>query len=65
MTTTAAKAVRPHVHISKVVVEVDDKRYRFSLTRKGLVVRRWHSREITTLTFPELLKATSTQRQLL
>jgi len=59
------KAVRRHVNVSKVVVEVDGKRYRFSLTRKGLVVRRWHSQKTTTLTFDELLRATAVQRQLL
>lgn len=59
------KAVRRHTHVAKVTVEVEGKRYRFSLTRKGLMVRQWHSRKTTMLTFAELLKATAPQRQLL
>ena len=59
------KAVRRHVNVSKVVVEVDGKRYRFSLTRKGLVVRRWHSHKTKLLSFSQLFDLSIEQRQLL
>jgi len=59
------KSIRRHVNISKVVVEVDGKRYRFSLTRKGLVVRRWHSQKTKLLSFSQLLDLSIEQRQLL
>jgi hypothetical protein len=59
------KAVRHRVNVSKVVVEVDGWRYRFSLTRKGLVVRRWHSPKTKTLSFSQLIDLSIDQRQLL
>lgn len=59
------KIVRRHTHVSKVIVEVDGKLYRFNLTRKGLLVRRWHSRKTKLLSFSQLLDLSIDQRQLL
>ena len=59
------KSVRRHVNVSKVVVELDGKRYRFNLTRKGLVVRRWHCHKTKLLSFSQLLDLSIEQRQLL
>lgn len=60
-----AKATRTHVNLSKVKANVDETDFSFSLTREGLVVRKRYSPKTTTLTFPELVKATAIQRQLL
>lgn len=66
MTDTEVKnPVRRHVNVSKVMVELDGKRYRFSLTRRGLVVRRWRSRKPKTLSFSQLLDLSIEQRPLL
>lgn len=59
------KPVKLHTNISKVKVELDGNRYKFSLTRRGLVVRRWHSRKAKTLSFSQLLDLSLEQRQLL
>ena len=59
------KAKRNHVNFSKVTVEVEGKRYRFSLTRNGLVVRRWHSQKTKLLTFTQLMDMSIDQRPLL
>lgn len=65
MTTEAPKAVRRHVNISKVALELDGKKYQFKLTRGGLVVRRWHSRRSKLLSFSALLDLSIEQKQLL
>jgi hypothetical protein len=64
-TTDTPKAVRRHINLSKVWCVVNDVRFSFTLTRKGLVVRKWHSYKTTTLTFDELVRASAIQRQLL
>lgn len=63
--TEQPKAKRRHVNLSKVVVELDGQRYRFSLTRDGLVVRRWHARKSKTLSFSDLLDLSIEQFKLL
>lgn len=64
-TVEKTKAVRRHTNISKVAVELDGKRYKFSLTRKGLVVRQWHARKTKLLAFSQLLDLSIEQRQLI
>lgn len=59
------KLVRPHTNISKVVVELDGQRYRFNLTRGGLVVRRFHARKTKVLAFSQLLDLSIEQFKLL
>lgn len=59
------KAVRRHINVSKVKTEIDGKDYTFRLTRKGLVIRRWHSRKTKVLSFSQLLDLSIEQRQLL
>lgn len=61
----SATVQKRHTNIAIVQAVIDEKRYRFSMTRSGVVVRQWHSRKTTTLTFAELIRATATQRQLL
>jgi len=63
--TEPTKAKRNHVNFSKVNVEVEGKRFTLSLTKKGLVVRRWHSRNPKVLSFSALVDMTIDQRQLL
>lgn len=67
MTATDEKprAIRRHVNISKIVIEMEGVRYRFNLTRKGLIVRRWHSQKTKLLSFSQLLDLSIDQRQLL
>lgn len=67
MSTTVEKpkATRTHVNFSKVNVEVEGKRFTLSLTKKGLVVRRWHSRNPKVLSFSALVDMTIDQGQLL
>jgi len=65
VTAISDKPVRRHVNISKVQTEIDGKDYTFRLTRKGLVVRRWHSRHTKLLSFSQLLDLSIDQRQLL
>lgn len=65
MSDVNTKTVRRRVNFSKVRSEVSGRQYTFTLTKKGLVVRLFHSPKTTTLTFEELIKATATQRQLL
>jgi hypothetical protein len=64
MNATAPKPVRRHVNVSKVVVELDGKRYRFNLTRGGVVVRQWHSHKTKVLSFSALLDLSIEQKQL-
>lgn len=59
------KGVRRHVNISKVVVELDAKFYKFNLTRKGLVIRKRHGRKPKLLSFSQLLDLSIEQRPLL
>ena len=64
MNAPAAKPVRRHLNVSKVVVELDGKRYRFTLTRAGLIVRQWHSQKSKVLSFSALLDLSIEQKQL-
>ena len=64
MTDTPAKATRKHVNVSRVVMELDGQRYRFNLTRGGLVIRRWRSRRPKTISFSALLDLSIEQKQL-
>lgn len=59
------KVTRRHVNFSKVTIELEGKRYRFNLTRKGLVVRQWHGRKTKLLSFSQLLDLSIEQKQLL
>lgn len=63
--TEIKKPVIRHTNISKVVVELDGKRYRFNLTRRGVVVRRFRARKTKTLCFSQLLDLSLDQRNLL
>lgn len=59
------KRARRHNSVSKVLVDLEGKRYRFILTRQGLVVRRWHCRKTKLLSFSTLLDICIDQRTLL
>jgi hypothetical protein len=59
-----SKPVRRHLNVSKVVVELDGKRYRFTLTRGGLIVRKWHSHKTKVLHFSTLLDLSIEQKLL-
>jgi hypothetical protein len=64
-TVEKTKAKRTHVNFSKVTVEVEGRPFSFSLTKKGLVVRRWHSPRPKVISFSALVDLTIDQRQLL
>ena len=64
-TATLPKTTRTHRNVSRVVVELDGFRYRFNLTRGGLVIRRWHSHKTKLLSFSAMLDLSRDQRLLL
>lgn len=63
--TEIKKPVIRHTNISKVLVDLDGTRYKFNLTRRGVVIRRWHSSKTKTLSFSQLIDLSLDQRQLL